>query len=121
MKTVLTGILLVTLSACCNAQEAKDSLFIVTYTTGPLWDTSKNPGEQMHFKEHSSRLGQLRKDGVIKFGARYADKGIVVIAAPTTAAAREIVFVDQAVANKLFVADIQKLSIFYDGCLERIR
>lgn len=96
-----------------------DSLYIVTYTTGASWDQSKGPAEQPFFKEHSSRLSQLRKDGVIKFGARYAEKGIIVIAAPSMIKAKEIINADVAISNNLFVADIQKLSIFYDGCLER--
>jgi hypothetical protein len=105
-----------------NAQTAvapADSLFIVTYSLGELWDKSKGPGEQPYFKEHGARLGQLRKDGVIKFGARYSDKGMIVIAAPTFVKASEIVNADAAVQNKLFVADLQRLNIFYDGCLER--
>ncbi len=100
---------------------AKDSLYIVTYTVGEAWDKAKGPGEQMYFKEHSARLGQLRKGGVIKFGARYADKGIIVITAPTLTAAKDIVGKDIAVANKLFNADVQKLGIFYEGCLEQMK
>jgi hypothetical protein len=96
-----------------------DSLYIVTYTTGEKWDTSKSPGEQSYFKEHGARLGQLRKDGVIKFGARYADKGMIIIAAANFNVAKDIVTADIAVQNKLFTADIQRFNIFYDGCLER--
>ena len=80
---------------------------------------SKSPQEQPYFREHSARLGQLRKDGVIRFGARYGEKGMIVIGASTFSNAKEIVLNDHAVINKLFSADIQKLSIFYDGCLER--
>lgn len=96
-----------------------DSLYIVTYTTGPTWDMAKQPHEQPWFKEHSANLSKLRKDGIIKAGARYADKGIIVIAAKTIASAKELIFTDAAVANKLFVADVQKLNVFYEGCLER--
>jgi hypothetical protein len=102
------------------AQDVKpDSLYIVTYTTGPAWDVAKPPGEQPYFKEHSANLGKLRKDGVITAGARYADKGIIFIKASSLPAAKEIIFADQAVANKLFNADVQKLNVFYDGCIER--
>jgi len=99
--------------------QVTDSLYIVTYTTGPSWDVNKPPHEQPNFKEHSARLGQLRKEGVIRFGARYGEKGMIVITASTREAARKIIFEDQAVANKLFEVDVQKLNIFYDGCLER--
>lgn len=96
-----------------------DSLYMVTYTTGPAWDANKQPQEQPWFKEHSANLSKLRKDGIIKAGARYADKGIIVVAAKTIIAAKELIFADVAVTNKLFMADVQKLNIFYEGCLER--
>jgi uncharacterized protein YciI len=99
--------------------KAVDSLYIVTYTTGPAWDNSKSPNDQPYFKEHSARLAQLRKEGVIKFGARYGNKGSIGIAAKNFQAAKAIVFGDPAVVNKLFDADLQKLNIFYEGCLER--
>jgi len=69
--------------------------------------------------DHSANLGKLRKEGVIKAGARYAEKGIIFIIASSLQAAREIIFADLAVANKLFNADVQKLNVFYDGCLEK--
>ena len=102
------------------AQDIKpDSLYIVTYTTGPTWDIAKSPGEQPGFKEHSANLGKLRKDGVITAGARYGEKGIIFIKASSLQAAKEIIFADQAVASKLFNADVQKLNVFYDGCIEK--
>jgi len=120
--SVCLGMLaMATVARAQTAPAAADSLFIVTYSLGDAWDQSKGPGEQPYFKEHGARLGQLRKDGVIKFGARYSDKGMIVIAAPTFVKAKEIVTADVAVQNKLFVADVQKLNIFYDGCLERSR
>ncbi len=103
------------------AQSSADSLYIVTYTTGTSWDNTKPPNEQSYFKEHSANLSKLRKEGVIKAGARYGEKGMIFIAASSLQAAREIIFADQAVATKLFNADVQKLSVFYDGCIERPR
>ena len=104
------------------AQQApvkSDSLFIVTYTTGPSWVKEKSPGEQTYFKEHSANLGSWRKEGLIKFGARYAEKGIIFLSAPTLAAARERIGSDPAVANGLFVADVQRLQPFYYGCIDK--
>ena len=80
---------------------------------------TKGPNEQPYFKEHSARLGQLRKDGVIKAGARFGEKGLIVITATSLIAAKEIIVADVAVINKLFNAEVEKLNIFYDGCLER--
>ena len=121
MKITLIVIAMVVAVAAHGQTESKpiDSLYIVTYTTGSAWDKSKGPNDQPQFKEHSSRLSQLRKDGVIKFGARYGEKGSIVIAAKNIQTAKDIINADVAVVNKLFSADIQKLNIFYDGCLER--
>lgn len=122
MKTPLLCILLMVLSFGAVSQTAPsvtDSLFIVTYTTGPSWDQTKAPGEQPHFKEHSANLGAWRKQGIIRFGARYGDKGIIFISMASGAAARELILGDPAVMNKLFVADIKKLSPFYFGCIEK--
>lgn len=112
---------LLTVTGAVNAQTTNpsDSLFIVTYTVGSSWDTSKLPNEQMYFKEHSANLSSLRKQGVIKAGARFADKGMIVIAAKSITTAKEIIMSDIAVIHKLFDADIQKLNVFYEGCLER--
>jgi hypothetical protein len=98
-----------------KAQDVKtDSLYIVTYTTGSAWNTSLRPDQQPHFKEHGARLGELRKSGVIKFGARYAEKGIIVISSATLQSAKALISEDPAVSNKLFNADVQKLRVFYD-------
>jgi hypothetical protein len=120
-------LLLLAVAACItspvNAQEINpaDSVYLVTYSTGPVWDNAKQPYEQPFFKEHSANLSRLRKEGVITAGARYADKGIIFIKAKTMLAARDFVLTDLAVINKLFVADIQKLSVFYEGCIERVK
>lgn len=120
MKLIVAIIILsFSLTANAQAQTLIDSLYIVTYTTGPAWDHTKAPGEQIHFKEHSTNLSNLRKDGVIKAGARYGEKGIIVITARSFSDAKEIILNDLAVISKLFEADVQKLQVFYDGCIER--
>lgn len=106
-----------------TAQEIKpiDSLYVVTYTTGSAWDKTKPPQDQPYFKDHSANLSKLRKEGVITAGARYADKGIIFLKAKSIIVARELILTDPAVMNKLFMADIQKASVFYEGCIERIK
>lgn len=118
MKTIILSLLVLTGFVVNSYSQAKDSLYLVTYTTGSLWNFEKQPHEQPYFKEHGARLGQLRKDGIIRFGARSGEKGIIVIEASSLTAAREIVRNDVAVANRLFEANVQRLNIFYSGCLE---
>lgn len=119
MKNILLALIANLVVVFALSAQVKDSLYAVTYTVGPLWDVNKSPNDQHYFKEHSARLGQLRKDGVIKAGARFGVKGFIVITATSTAAAKEIVFADVAVISKLFVAEVEKMNVFYDGCLER--
>ena len=117
---LLTTLVLVGIgSATAQVDLPEDSLYIVTYTTGPSWDIAKAPNEQPYFMDHSANLTKLRKEGVIKAGARYADKGIIFISASSLQTAREIIFADQAIIHKLFNAEVQKLNVFYDGCIER--
>jgi len=120
MKLILcVALLAITGSVNAQTPNSADSLFIVTYMVGSSWDTSKQPNEQMYFKEHSANLSKLRKEGVIKAGARFADKGMIVISVKSFTTAKEIILSDVAVVNKLFEADIQRLNVFYEGCLER--
>lgn len=112
-------VIVVSLQLKAQSQPAQDSLYIVTYTTGSAWDFEKKPNEQNYFKEHSSNLSAWRKNGIIKLGARYAEKGMIIIATASMQAAKELVLTDPAVVNKLFNADVQRLSLFYEGCLEQ--
>lgn len=123
MKKLLLSAVAACITSLVDAQEIKpaDSVHLVTYTTGPVWDNAKQPYEQLFFKEHSVSLSKLRKEGVITADARYADKGIIFIKAKSIQAARDYVLTDRAVINKLFVADIQKLSVFYEGCIEKVK
>jgi hypothetical protein len=104
MKFILC-VVLVGLSVVVNAQtpNASDSLFIVTYSVGSAWDANKQPNEQLYFKEHAANLSKLRKEGVIKAGARFADKGMIVINTTSLTTAKEIILSDIAVIHKLFM------------------
>ncbi|NJM25893.1 MAG: hypothetical protein HC859_10835 [Bacteroidia bacterium] len=101
------------------AQQPADSLFLVTYSLGENWDANKAPADQEYFKQHSAHLGALRKEGVIQIGARYANKGMIVIVAATTAEAARLITSDEAIVHKLFRVEIHKMSLFYDGCLNK--
>lgn len=109
-----------TIAGSGKAQEIKkDSLFMVSYVTGPLWDESKSPNEQLHFSAHSSHLASLRKNGIIIFGARAGEKGIIVFKANNFESARGLINNDVAVVNGLFKTEIQKLNVFYPGCIDK--
>ncbi len=120
IKIILT-VFSTMLSIGAMAQDVapKDSLFVVYYTTGPAWNHEKGPADQTHFADHSKHLSTLRKEGVIKLGARAGEKGIIIFAAKSYIHAQEIINSDTAVGKGLFNADIQRFNVFYAGCVER--
>ena len=119
MRILIIPFLLTISGASLGQTNVSDSLFVVTYTTGKAWDKTKAPAEQNYFKEHSATLSKLRKEGIIQVGMRFAEKGMILVKAPTFAAARELITSDPAIVNQLFQADIQRVNVFYDGCVER--
>lgn len=90
------------------------TVFIVEYAKGSTWDNKKDFYSQKYGKHHSDHLQGLRKQGIIQFGARYADKGIVFIAAMGMDNAKQIVNSDSAVISKMFTVTINELNVFYD-------
>lgn len=116
---LIVVLLLTTIPSLAQEHLEKDSLYVVTYTTGPAWDFEKSPNDQPYFSEHSQHLSSLRKSGTIKLGARAGEKGIIVFSAKSLLNAREIINNDIAIVNGLFKTDIQAFNVFYPGCVER--
>ncbi|HYF31027.1 MAG TPA: hypothetical protein VD993_07900 [Chitinophagaceae bacterium] len=94
-----------------------DSLFVVIYTTGQKWDASKSPYDQAYFNDHSAFMSKLRKDAVTLLGARYSDKGMLVIKAADLQSAQELITGDKAVSNGTFNAEVHPANFFYTGCV----
>ena len=103
---------------CSYKLESKSAepptIYIVEYSKGSKWDNAKEFDGQKFANHHSSHLQSLRKQGIIQFGARYADKGIIFIAAMGLDNAKNIVTSDSAVIGKMFTATINELNVFYD-------
>ena len=90
-------------------------LFAAVFRTGAKWDAAKAPGDQPFFREHSANLARLRAAGVIVMGARYADVGLIVVAAASEAEARKLFEADPSVAAGTFALDVHRFSVFYPG------
>lgn len=90
-------------------------LFAVTFTTGPAWDAAKPPAEQAHFREHSANLARLRREGLLLLGARYADKGLIILRAESEEAVRAQLVPDPSVAAGVFHAQVDAFNPFYHG------
>ncbi len=92
-------------------------LFAVEFRIGPKWDTTKAPGEQLHFADHSANLKRLRDAGSLLLGARYSDKGLVILSAATEVEARAMIDADASVQGGTFVYELHKFGVFYPGCV----
>ena len=101
--------------------EPTRQYFIVIYTPGSAWNAAISPGEQLHFKTHSRHLQTLRTENKITLGARYADKGMIIITGENEGEIRSTIMSDSAVIDKIFTAEIYPYNVFYYGCLEKLK
>ena len=107
-----------TLPVLQDSAAAKKTLFIAIFSLGPSWQADKPAHEQAYFKEHSANLKKLRAEKKILVGARYADKGAIIIAAANEQEARAMVEHDPMVANKVFNLELHQFNPFYKGCID---
>lgn len=92
--------------------------FVVLYTVGEAWDTTKQFYEQKYFDDHSNFLSKLRKEKTIVVGGRYADTGMIILKATDEKTAWLIMEGDLSVKNKTFKFELHLLDVFYEGCIE---
>ena len=97
------------------AASSELPLFAVEITVGSKWDQSKPPQEQQFFRDHSANLKRLRDSGVLIMGARYSDKGLVVLAAQDEGRARAMMDEDPSIKAEVFKYQIHPFSVFYGG------
>lgn len=115
-SAVATGALAQAASVPGAASELP--LFAIEIKVGPKWDPSKPPQEQAFFREHSSNLRRMRETGLLVVGARYSDKGLVIVAAPTAAEVRAQMDQDPSIAAGTFVYEVHPFNVFYSGELK---
>lgn len=107
-----------TLPMLQDSAAAKKMLFIAIFSLGPSWQANKPAHEQAYFNEHSANLKKLRAEKKILVGARYSDKGLIIIAAANEQEARAMVEHDPMVANKVFNLELHQFTPFYKGCID---
>lgn len=93
-------------------------LFALEIKVGPKWDSTKSPQEQAYFREHSANLRRLRESGSLVMGARYSDKGLVVVAASSSEEARSFMDQDPSIAAGTFTFEVYAFNVFYPGELK---
>lgn len=93
------------------------NLYAVEIKTGPAWDAAKAPQEQPHFREHSLNLKRLRDAGQLLLGARYADKGLIVLQAASAEEAHAMMRQDPAIQGQVFSYELSDFRVFYGGAV----
>lgn len=88
-------------------------LFTVRFTTGPGWDASKPFPEQKRAAEHSANLRRMREEGLIAFGGRFADIGLIVVRAPDEAAVRSQLARDPSLEAGTFRVAVDEYRPFF--------
>ena len=105
-------------SASQPALTAEPSLFAIEIKVGAKWDQAKPPQEQAYFREHSANLRRMREAGILVMGARYSDKGLVVVSVPSAADAKAQMDQDPAIAAGTFTYEVHPFGVFYGGELK---
>jgi len=103
------------------ATVPQERLYLVIFSLGPAWVAGKPPGEQPAFREHGQNLKRLRDANRIAMGARYADKGMIVLRGESEAAARSEVEADPGVRARTFTFELNELVPFYPGYVGTVR
>lgn len=98
-------------------QGAADSLWVVTLTTGPGWDTTKAPGAQRYFGDHSRNLGRLRQEGTLIMGGRFGGVGLLLVRAQGEADARAMFAPDSTIATGVFAAKFEVWRTIFTGAV----
>ena len=125
LRAALAGFVLAVFSATVSAQPAAapaptESLFIVHFTTGAGWDAAKPPPQQKFFAEHSANLNRLRREGRLLIGARYGDKGMIVLRAADAAAVQAELAQDPSLEAGTFTAQVDAFRPFYHGSTQHL-
>lgn len=108
------------LASSCAAEESQEAepaskarLFAAEIHVGENWDTGKAPQEQAYFAEHSANIKRLREAGSMRLGARYSDKGLIVLIADSEQDARVMLDQDPSFAAGTFQYQLYPFSPFH--------
>lgn len=122
MKKILIAISMFASTMLSFSQDTMSSskyeYFMVLYTLGENWDTTKQVQEQLYCKAHSSHLAELRKTEKISIGGRYSDTAMLILKATDEEETQHLVRRDSAIQNKIFKVDVFSFDSFYSGCIE---
>ncbi|GAA0346938.1 hypothetical protein GCM10009092_09220 [Bowmanella denitrificans] len=94
-------------------EQPPSPLFVVHIETGPAWRRDVPPKAQTGFAEHAANMQRLRQQGIIAFGARYEEFGMLVFRVASEQEAKAIMDADPGVSGGIFNYRVAPLSVFY--------
>lgn len=119
---VILGAFGASIAAAQNApatpSDPAANLYAVEIRTGANWDAAKPAHEQAHFREHSANLKRLRDQGHLVLGARYSDKGLLVLRAASDQDAHAMLADDPSIRAKVFGYELHPFNVFYGGSVQ---
>lgn len=104
--------------AQARPEPAEPRLFAIEITVGPGWDSSRPPNAQAFFAEHSANLRRLRESGQLVMGARYSDKGLIVVRARSLEDVHAMMAQDPSIEAGTFRYAVHPFAVFYPGSIE---
>ena len=120
MKKSILVLAVVSLMFCAASygdEPPVEKTFILHFTTGEAWLPDKSFSEQPHAAEHGRNLRRLRDEGIILIGARYSDKGVLILRG-NEADLRAEIEKDPMVQAGAFEYELFELALFFDGCVD---
>lgn len=105
------------LGTAAARQAPADSLWALTLTTGPGWDSTKGPGAQRYFGDHSRNLGRLRQEGKLLMGGRFGGAGLLLLRAQSESEARGMFAPDSTIVTGVFAAKFEAWRTIFTGAV----
>ena len=89
--------------------------WVMMFTPGIAWDSTKAPNLQAHFGNHSANLARLRSEGRIRLGGRFGPWGLILVDASSEAEARSYFAPDSTLSSGVFRGELYAWSTIYAG------
>jgi uncharacterized protein YciI len=95
----------------------RQRLYLVTSVPGPMWDRSRERGEQAGWDAHASFMNALEASGDVVLGgpAGDGDEALVLVDAPSEEAARALLAADPWSNTILRIASVVEWTILLDS------
>jgi hypothetical protein len=98
-----------------TAAPVQTPMWVMMFTPGPAWDSTRAPNLQAHFGNHSANLARLRSERRIRLGGRFGPWGLILVDAESEAEARSYFASDSTLSSGVFRSEFYAWSTIYSG------